>query len=604
MSVPSSFEAPSPAALAALMPAYDFEVLIASGGMGAVYKGRQRSLERDVAIKILPPELMADPAFRKSFETEARAMARLNHPNLISIYDFGDLDGMAYIVMEFVPGKSLYHSAYGKQIHPVQAVELAIGICHGLAHAHDNGILHRDIKPANILLNKKAEPKIGDFGLAHPMESEGPGLVMGTPGYTAPEVMRQPETADRRSDLYAVGVILYELLSGQRQHAGSPPPSVVCEVDVALDRIWQRATNTNPGLRYPDCHAFAADLSEWLKRRNASKETPAGDGANPRPGPPIRMPAQRLEEEEPVKTKSGFGGMLVNLLLLGGIAAGAYYGWQYFQSQRPTTPPTEIPKEDATTKPRTPRIPIPGVLPGGGGSKSSDESPFGRPIPGPSGGDTPSPGGTTGSTSPSNTPAPDPLTPKARELISVAEADRTKALAENVKRLTDELDLWTRGLAKAEAGKWQPDVDKLKGTIRNSRVPTTIPEGGPIRLSAQMSKSASYAAGKQKQIDADYLTKVTRYRDLYVGRMRTAIEDGGKNGQSIDALSLRLAEAADVTQWVAGLGGTVQPANPVVEEKSGNNEYPRDFRHPGIAVRHSGQTVTEITRRLLPTGCA
>ena len=259
-----SFTAPAPEALGKLLPTYDFECLIAKGGMGAVYRAKQRSLARAVAIKILPQEFGKDPQFRESFETEARAMARLNHPNLIGVYDYGAVDEMLYIVMEYVPGKSLYHSSYGKQVDPLQAAELVQGICAGLGHAHENGIVHRDIKPSNVLLTPKAEPKIGDFGLAHPVESTGSGLVMGTPGYTAPEVLSNPHVADRRSDLFAVGVILYELVTGQRQEAGAPPPSTLCRCGPGIDEIWRRATNPNPALRYPDAKAFHAALGEWM----------------------------------------------------------------------------------------------------------------------------------------------------------------------------------------------------------------------------------------------------------------------------------------------------------------------------------------------------
>jgi hypothetical protein len=259
------FAAPTLEELARLLPAYDFEMLIAKGGMGAVYRAKQRSLARDVAIKVLPREVGMDPMFRQSFETEARAMARLNHPNLIGVYDSGAVDGMLYIVMEYVPGKSLYHSAYGKKVDPKQAVELIQGICSGLGHAHENGIIHRDIKPANVLLTPKAEPKIGDFGLARPVEAEGSGLVMGTPGYSAPELFCHPQVADRRSDLFAVGVILYELLTGQRETADSPPPSSVCGCGTGMDDIWRRATHANPEQRFQDAAAFKAALARWLE---------------------------------------------------------------------------------------------------------------------------------------------------------------------------------------------------------------------------------------------------------------------------------------------------------------------------------------------------
>ncbi len=271
------FNAPTLEELARLLPAYDFEVLIAKGGMGAVYRAKQRSLARDVAVKVLPREVGRDPRFRQSFETEARAMARLNHPNLIGVYDSGAVDEMLYIVMEYVPGKSLYHSAYGKKVDPKQAVELIQGICAGLGHAHENGIIHRDIKPANVLLTPKAEPKIGDFGLARPVESEGFGLVMGTPGYSAPELFQHPQTADRRSDLYAVGVILYELLTGQRQTADSQPPSVICGCGTGMDDIWRRATHPDPEQRFQDGAAFKAALARWLEGYQKAK----GKGQSP-----------------------------------------------------------------------------------------------------------------------------------------------------------------------------------------------------------------------------------------------------------------------------------------------------------------------------------
>lgn len=268
----SSFEAPTLEALAELLPAYDIEAFVAQGGMGAVYKARQRSLDRDVAIKILPRELGEDPEFRQSFATEARAMARLNHPNLIGVYDSGDVAGMPYIVMEYVNGKSLYHSAYKLAVDPPQAVKIVKAICDGLAHAHENGVIHRDIKPANILLTPKTEPKIGDFGLARPAGSDGPGLIMGTPGYTAPEVMRHPEHADRRADIFAVGVILYELLTGNipPEEGHIAPPSTVVGCDPALDRICQQAMHVNPDCRYPSAQAMSKVLEEWLHKAPVS----------------------------------------------------------------------------------------------------------------------------------------------------------------------------------------------------------------------------------------------------------------------------------------------------------------------------------------------
>lgn len=257
-----TFKAPELDHLAELLPAYEFESFIAQGGMGAVYKANQRSLDRLVAIKILPREFGEDPEFRESFETEAKAMARLNHPNLLGVYDYGDIEGMPYIVMEFVDGKSLYHSAWNKAIEPEQAIEIIRGICDGLGHAHEHGILHRDIKPANILLTAKAQPKIGDFGLAQATDTTGTGQVMGTPGYTAPEITHNPEQAGIGTDIYAVGVILHELITGQR-----PDPTGVekprLSGDRGLDAIWKKATDPVIDKRYRSAEEMAAALSAW-----------------------------------------------------------------------------------------------------------------------------------------------------------------------------------------------------------------------------------------------------------------------------------------------------------------------------------------------------
>ncbi len=256
-----------------LLPTYHFLDFIAQGGMGAVYLAKQVSLDREVAVKVLPRELSADPEFRASFQTEARAMARLNHPNLIGIYDSGDVDGMLYIAMEYVPGKSLYHSAWNKKVDPAEAGRIIIAICEGLSHAHENGIIHRDIKPANILLTPKIEPKIGDFGLAQAVGVKHEGIVMGTPGYAAPEVISHPERADRRSDIFAVGVMLHELLTAQK-----PEPRVMasslCQCGPEFDVIIQRATHPNPVMRYPDASSMALAIREALQTKSHSSAKP------------------------------------------------------------------------------------------------------------------------------------------------------------------------------------------------------------------------------------------------------------------------------------------------------------------------------------------
>jgi len=224
------FTPPTIEEISSLLPAYDILSFIAKGGMGAVYRANQKSLDRPVAIKILPRHFGEDASFRASFETEAKSMAKLNHPNLIGIFDFGQVDGLLYIIMELVEGKSLYHSAYGKTIAPATSARIVKEICNGLTNAHKHGILHRDIKPANILLDPSASPKIGDFGLARPLGEHETDAIYGTPGYTAPEVVHNPTAVDESTDIYAVGIVLYELLTGKSpdEEHGTPSTLVNC----------------------------------------------------------------------------------------------------------------------------------------------------------------------------------------------------------------------------------------------------------------------------------------------------------------------------------------------------------------------------------------
>lgn len=257
-----SFQAPDPRELADLLPGYEVESLIAVGGMGAVYRAVQSSLHRPVAIKILPAELGSDEAFRIRFETEAKAMALLNHPNLAGVYDFGNMDGMLYIVMEFVEGESLYQFAYGKFIEPEDAIRMTRGICLGLHHAHEHGVLHRDIKPSNILLDLYAQPKIVDFGLAQEMRKapEVDEEVFGTPHYTAPEVLTKPGSVDARADIFSIGVILHELLTGRVPAKDPRTASAIVQCDPRLDGVVRKATHPNPDLRYYSAAEMAAEL--------------------------------------------------------------------------------------------------------------------------------------------------------------------------------------------------------------------------------------------------------------------------------------------------------------------------------------------------------
>ena len=176
---PGGFVPPQPEALADQFPQLEIIELLGQGGMGAVYKARQKQLDRLVALKILPPEVGHDPAFAERFTREARSLARLNHPNIVTVYDFGHTDqSLYYFIMEFVEGTDLRHVILGKDLAPPQALAIVPQVCDALQYAHEEGIVHRDIKPENILLDKKGRVKIADFGLARLLDRPATALTL------------------------------------------------------------------------------------------------------------------------------------------------------------------------------------------------------------------------------------------------------------------------------------------------------------------------------------------------------------------------------------------------------------------------------------------
>lgn len=273
----TDFTPPTIEEISQLLPAYEVLSFIAKGGMGAVYMANQRSLDRPVAIKVLPRHFGEDEAFRDSFEAEAKSMAKLNHPNLIGIYDFGQVDGLLYIIMEMVQGKSLYHSSYGRTLAPDEAARIISEVCSGLANAHQQGILHRDIKPSNILLDPSASPKIGDFGLARPVGEHERDLAYGTPGYTAPEVVHHPEAVDQSTDIFSVGVMLYELLTGKLPDDTYTPAASITGCSPEFDQIISKAINPNPALRYRSAKEMGAALRKLTDQQASTNPLITGD---------------------------------------------------------------------------------------------------------------------------------------------------------------------------------------------------------------------------------------------------------------------------------------------------------------------------------------
>ncbi|MES2924110.1 MAG: serine/threonine-protein kinase [Verrucomicrobiota bacterium] len=348
---PAGFVAPEPADLAPLFPGYEIQGLIATGGMGAVYRAVQRSLDRTVALKILPMELSKDAAFCAGFEAEAKAMARLNHPNLIGVYDFGEVNGMLYIMMEFVAGKSIYHSAYGMAIDPQEVIRLVSGICSGLAHAHEHGIIHRDIKPSNILLDLNAQPKIGDFGLARPIERkvEEGEEIFGTPHYTAPEVVNHPHSVDHRADIFSVGVLLHELLTGKLPASDPRPASTIVQCDSRFDTIVRRATQPLAAARYSSAKEISHDL-QVIAASLVPKVPRTAAIAAPRRVQPVRGRAP----VRPQKSSSGSPMVVFILAAVAAIAAYAFYSKSQPDKAAVVPVVVQIPAPKDTDKQTTP----------------------------------------------------------------------------------------------------------------------------------------------------------------------------------------------------------------------------------------------------------
>src|SRR5580698_922340 len=217
--------------LARQFPQLEILEHLGQGGMGVVYKARQRHLNRLVAVKILPPSIGDEPAFAERFMREAQALAQLNHPNIVQVYDFGRTDEFFYFIMEFVDGVNLRALIRNGHLEPAQALKIVPQICEALQFAHDEGIVHRDIKPENILIDKKGRVKIADFGIAkilggvaEPSLTETRGTI-GTPNYMAPEQMEKPSTVDHRADIFSLGVVFYEMLTGELPLGKFSPPS-------------------------------------------------------------------------------------------------------------------------------------------------------------------------------------------------------------------------------------------------------------------------------------------------------------------------------------------------------------------------------------------
>lgn len=258
---------------------YEVRALLARGGMATVYEALDTRLDRVIALKVMHPHLADDPGFVSRFEREAKAAARLSHPHVVGVFDQGESDGLVYLAMEYIPGRTLRDVV--REFGPLtteQALVFIDPVLEALVAAHAAGFVHRDIKPENVLISDDGRVKVADFGLARAVSDAGSsattGMIIGTVAYLSPEQVEHGD-ADGRSDIYSAGILLFELITGETPHAGESPlavayqhvntdvpaPSTVRpDVPAEADALVVAATRRDPGLRYPTAGAFLADV--------------------------------------------------------------------------------------------------------------------------------------------------------------------------------------------------------------------------------------------------------------------------------------------------------------------------------------------------------
>jgi serine/threonine protein kinase len=276
---PGRWQPPSPAELAKSLGRYEVDILLGLGGMGAVYKGTQKNLDRLVAIKILPPEMDdLDASYAERFKNEARAMARLSHNNIVTVYDFGETDdGLLYFVMEFVEGLDVARmiKEQGK-LRSDHVKNIIARVCDALQYAHSKGIIHRDIKPANIMVGYNGDIKVADFGLAKINQGSEASLtesnaLLGTLHYMAPEALIEGMNVDHRADIYALGVMLYQMLTGKLPRGMfEMPSSKVPGLDPKFDAIIAMALREDRELRYQTVREMQIDFDELMELPTSS----------------------------------------------------------------------------------------------------------------------------------------------------------------------------------------------------------------------------------------------------------------------------------------------------------------------------------------------
>ncbi|MGA9192504.1 MAG: protein kinase [Anaerolineales bacterium] len=278
---------------------------IGRGGMARVYRALDPRFERDVAVKVLPSEVMDEAMFRARFEREAKVIAALEHPAIVAVYDFGDQDGQPYLVMRYMPGGSLRERLTDGKMPPEEASALVRRMASALDYAHDRGIIHRDLKPGNILFDGRGDPYLTDFGIVKMAQSSATltgEAIIGTPAYMSPEQAQGDTTIDHRTDVYSLGVILFEMLTGNQPYSADTPISLALKhIREPIPRLADFSADLPPGMqdivdqamaKSPvDRFGSAARMAKALEALGASHETRLGSA-------PVVAPAEDAPESE------------------------------------------------------------------------------------------------------------------------------------------------------------------------------------------------------------------------------------------------------------------------------------------------------------------
>jgi len=320
---------------------YELEEVVGHGGMSTVYKAHDSLLERNVALKVLHQQYNEDEEFVERFKREARSVAQLQHPNIVTVIDRGEEDGRQYIVFEYIDGENLKELVVRKGRLDVRtALEIALEIARGLSFAHESGLVHRDVKPQNVLLNGDGGAKVTDFGIARSLEVERSmtqtGTVLGTSNYIAPE-QAGGKPVDAHTDVYSLGIVLYEMLTGElpfpgdnfvavaMKHIQEPSPSVLDtrgDVPLRVAEMIDRALEKDPEQRFPTMDAFADEIEANLDELDRGEDgavtmvVPAAQRLKPRT--PRRRAVSRLPLLIGLLGALAIAGVVVGLLTLRG----------------------------------------------------------------------------------------------------------------------------------------------------------------------------------------------------------------------------------------------------------------------------------------------